>query len=98
MRKLIKSPLAWVVATEVVVVAVLGVVAWNVVSSALRPSYAAPIAVPIAVPVATPVPTPPLPELPAITPPARGPLPGLNVSSAFWRTRLEQLNREQAAL
>ena len=25
----------------------------------------------------------------------RGPLPGLNLDSAFWRDRLQQLNRDQ---
>ena len=94
MRKLIRSPLTWLVAVEVVVVGALAVVTWNVVSSALRPSFAAPISLPLA----SAEPTPPLPDLPTITPPARGPLPGLNLGSGFWRTRLEQLNREQAAL
>ena len=94
MRKLIRSPLTWLIALECVVVGALAVVAWNVVSSALRPSFAAPISLPVTAPE-----TPPsLPDLPSsVSPPARGPLPGLNLNSAFWRTRLEQLNREQAA-
>ena len=43
-----------------------------------------------------------LPEIPSITGAkeqvAPGPLPGLNVNSAFWRTRLAELNRDQAIL
>jgi hypothetical protein len=37
MRNLIRSPLTWVVAAEIVVVTTLLVVAWNVVAGAARP-------------------------------------------------------------
>jgi hypothetical protein len=93
MRNLIRSPLTWMVAAEVVVVAALIVVAWNVVVSATRPAAASPA---IQAPDTSADASSPLPDLPAFSPlHGMGPLPGLNVDSAFWRERLAELNREQ---
>ncbi len=97
MRRLIRSPLTWLVAAEVLVVGALVVVAWNVVASTSRPVAASPALVP---PAATSeASTPPLPDLAA---PALkrqlGPWPGLNVDAAFWRERLAQLNSDQVDL
>jgi hypothetical protein len=96
MRNLIRSPLVWMVVVEFIIVGVLAVVAWNVVASAIRPSFASPMTLPGDSGGASPS---PLPDLPATGPGSpRGPLPGLNVDSGFWRQRLAQLNREQALL
>jgi hypothetical protein len=93
MRNLIRSPLTWMIAAEVVVVGALIVVAWNVIVSSTRPVAALPA---IQAPDSTADAASPLPDLPALNPQRGiGPLPGLNVDSAFWRDRLAELNREQ---
>jgi hypothetical protein len=96
MRKLIRSPLTWMVAAELLVVAMLGVFAWTVVANASRPVVVSPS---ISVPDSSTDTASGLPDFPVSLPPAsRGPLPGLNLGSAFWRARLAQLNREQVVL
>ena len=96
MRKLIRSPLVWMVAAEVAVVGALVVVAWNVVVSATRPVAASPA---LAVPDASADAGTPLPDFPILSPQRQlGPLPGLNLDSSFWRDRLAQLNRDQVDL
>jgi hypothetical protein len=95
MRNLVRSPLAWLVAVELVVVGALVAVAWNVVASANR---AAPPPV-AGAQLATDDPGTDLPQLPQLnTSPERGPLPGLAVDPGFWRERLAQLNGDQAFL
>ena len=93
MRKVLRSPLTWMVVVELVIVSALVAVAWTVVASASRPALASPS---LPLPDATGDEGPPLPEIPAVTPGRRGPLPGLNVDSHFWRTRLAELNRDEA--
>jgi len=94
MRTLIRSPLTWLVVAELVVVVALIVVAWTVIGAAARPALASPS---LGQPVATDD-SSPLPQFPETgTPGLRGPLPGLNLNSVFWRERLQQLNRDQAA-
>ena len=96
MRTFIRSPLTWLVVAEMVVVGALLVVAWNVVGSSLRPVAGA--LAQVTPPVATDD-TSPLPDIPGLTGEAgRGPLPGLNLDSAFWRSRLVDLNRDQVLL
>ncbi len=96
MRTFIRSPLTWLVVAEMVVVSALLVVAWNVVGSSLRPVAGAPAQA--APPVATDDASP-LPDIPGLTGEGgRGPLPGLNLNSAFWRSRLVELNRDQVLL
>lgn len=96
MRNLIRSPLTWMVLAEMVVVGSLIAVAWNVVGSMAHPAAAAPAA---SVPDTAPQGDTPLPDIPTLTgDPARGPLPGLNVNPAFWRSRLADLNRDQVVL
>lgn len=96
MRNLIRSPLTWMVLAEMVVVGSLIAVAWTVVGSMAHPAAAAPAA---SVPEAAPQDQAPLPDIPTLTgDPARGPLPGLNVNPAFWRSRLADLNRDQVVL
>ena len=94
MRNLLRSPLTWMVVAEFVVVGVLVVVAWTAVTAATRPAVASP---------SNQLPDSPsdssaLPDLPGLNPGARGPSPGLNLDSRFWRTRLAELNRDQALL
>ena len=94
MRNLIRSPLAWLVVAEFVVVGALLVVAWNVIGAAVHPAIASPT---LSLPSATSDASP-LPDLPETGRPGlRGPLPGLNLDSTFWRLRLQQLNSDQAA-
>lgn len=93
MRNLIRSPLTWLVVAEFVVVGALLVVAWNVIGAGRGPALASPS---LSVPPGTSD-TSPLPDLPETGRPGlHGPLPGLNLDSAFWRQRLRQLNQDQA--
>jgi hypothetical protein len=94
MRNLLRQPLTWMVIAECVVVALLIVVVWNVVAAAAvrHPAAAPSQAVDSA---AAPSDSPP----PDVT---LGPgqatqiqLPGLNIDAGFWRSRLDQLNRDQ---
>jgi hypothetical protein len=93
MRNLIRTPLTWLVVAEFVVVGALLVVAWNVVGGAARAAFsgASPNISAPASDAASPLPDITDPGRPGI----RGPLPGLNLDSAFWRERLAELNREQ---
>jgi hypothetical protein len=96
MRNLIRSPLTWLVVAEFVVVGALVVLAWSVVGAAGRPALASPA---LQLPETTPGPSSPLPDIAGVARPGlRGPLPGLNLESAFWRVRLAELNREQVIL
>lgn len=93
MRNLVRKPLTWMVVAECAVVAALLLVGWNLVAAAA--GHHGTVAAPV-VEAPQPDATPPLPALPASDPPvARGPLPGLNVDSGFWRSRLGALNRDQ---
>jgi hypothetical protein len=94
MRTVIRSPLTWAVVAEMVVVGALLVVAWNVIGSASRSGVALPTVVTPDAGGSQDDAAPP--DIPSVTgQPARGPLPGLNLSSAFWRRRLAELNRDQ---
>jgi hypothetical protein len=93
MRNLLRSPLTWMVLAELVVVGALVAVAWTIVSAASRPALAPPA---LTLPDAAGDAASPLPEIPVVTPGSRGPLPGLNFDSRFWRARLAQLNSDQA--
>ena len=96
MRNLIRSPLTWMVAAELCVVGALIAVAWNVVASANRPASAPVVA---EAPQATADSSSDLPLIPQLnTRPSKGPLPGLNVDSEYWRRQLVQLNADQAFL
>ena len=96
MRNLIRSPLTWLVAAELVVVGAIVGVTWNVVASTVHSSVSQSVAV---VPQATDDPGSSLPELPQLNnPAARGPLPGLAVDPSFWRQRLGSLNGDQVYL
>lgn len=100
MRNLIRTPLTWLVVAEFVVVGALMVFAWNVAGGAARAAAGGlSLSLPAAAgeagkagDAASPLPAIPEPGRPGM----RGPLPGLNLDSAFWRDRLAQLNHDQA--
>ena len=96
MRNLIRQPLTLMVIAEFVVVALLMVLAWNLVVSASQRSGVGPMQV--AGPLAQES-ISPQPEIPELARPApKLQLPGLNLDAGFWRARLGQLNREQVSL
>lgn len=98
MRNLFRTPLTWLVIAEFLVVGVLIVLAWQLVAGAVRPASAAPAASASSVAPAVDAGSAadsPLPDLPVIGKPPAGPMPGLNLDSAFWRARLAQLNEDQ---
>ena len=96
MRKLIRSPLTYVVAAEMVVVTALVMVAWSVVASAARPVVLSPS---IDIPGATTGDDLSLPDIPLDSGSSgTGAPPGLNVDAGFWRARMVELNRDQALL
>ena len=93
MPHLIRTPLAWLVIAEFVVVGALVMLVWSALGAAGNPVLASPSTQqpgPSADPAASPV-----PGQPGVTRPSQGPLPGLNTNSVFWRVRLAELNREQ---
>jgi hypothetical protein len=94
MRNLFRTPLTWMVLAEIVVVGALIALAWNVMAPGVRP----PVAMPgQSAPEGVASDDGAAPDLPTLAlPGSRGPLPGLNVSPAFWRERLAELNRDEA--
>ena len=97
MRKLVRKPLPWMVLAECAIVAALVIVAWHLVTNA-------PPRVMQVIPAASPaadagnaggqVPS----GVKAKPKPSARPMPpGLNVDAVFWRMRLADLNRGQAA-
>lgn len=92
MRNFLRTPLTWLVIAEFIVVGALIVVAWKAAGAGARPALAPPV---LQLPVTGGDATSALPDLPTISRPKGGPLPGLNLDSSFWRVRLAQLNREQ---
>ena len=93
MPNLLRKPLPWMVLAECAVVAAFVFVAWHLVASPPVP------------PPTPPAATSPradsgdaLPVLPGATGrPARDQGPGLNLATTFWRLRLAELNRGEAA-
>jgi hypothetical protein len=96
MRNLLNKPLTWMILAELAVVAALALMAWHVLATppyqqtAAPPGPAASTGYPDATAQASPV----VPTSPKAV--ARQ-LPGLNVDTAFWRLRLVELNRDEAA-
>ena len=96
MRNLLRKPLTWMILAEFVVVAALTFLVWHLFAATPDQAVAAPPnATASAVsPDATVSASPGLPALPNAI--ARQ-LPGLNVDPGFWRLRLAELNRDEAA-
>jgi hypothetical protein len=96
MRNLLRKPLPWMMLAECVVVAALLIVAWHLVAN---PAVQAPDPGLIAQPAESgDAGAQPQPGL-GMNLKVRGLplLPGLNVEAGFWRMRLAELNRGQAA-
>lgn len=94
MRNLLRQPLSWMVIAECIVITALLVVVWSVITAAAtQPSASAPIQALEAPAKTSAIPLPDLSKVTRVAP--RAVLPGLNLDSSFWRTRLGQLNQEQ---
>jgi hypothetical protein len=97
MRNLFKNPLTWMILGESAVVAVLILVAWHWIAAAQGlPSTSLTLAVPRPAPAQDPG-TQASPAVPKPTTSVVRQLPGLNVDTGFWRSRLLDLNRDEAA-
>jgi hypothetical protein len=96
MHRLVRSPLTWMIAAEAAVVAALVLVAWHALASAASSGVSVPFALPpsAAAPADNALPAA---GVPVVGAPDRGPAPGLNVGTLFWRVRLGSLNRDEAA-
>ncbi len=95
MRGLLRQPITWMVAAEIVVVALLAGVAWHELAGA--GAGAPPLVFP-ALPSPQDTTAPDVPS-DALAPPASSAqplLPGLNIDPAFWRERLVGLNAAEA--
>jgi hypothetical protein len=96
MHNLLKKPLTWMILAELAVVTALILMTWHLLSAPPGQPTAAPseasasIASPDATAQASPV-------VPASSMAVARQLPGLNVDAAFWRLRLVELNRDEAA-
>ncbi len=96
MRHLIRKPITWMVATEIVIVAALVVASWYFLAG-VRPGSDLPaLLLPPSTPQADTAASIPPDALAPPHPSAMPLLPGLNVDPAFWRKRLEALNGAQA--
>jgi hypothetical protein len=93
MLKLVRAPLTWMVLAEILVVAALVALAWHVVAGASSKEAASPALAQPADGSVSPSPPSDLPQ--ANRPAVAAPLPGLNLDTAFWRQRLDEMNREQ---
>ena len=96
MRHLIRKPITWMVAAEIVVVAALVVASWYLLAGVRPSSDLQALLLPSSTPQADSAASIP-PD--ALVPPQQSAmplLPGLNVDPAFWQKRLEALNGAQA--
>ncbi len=95
MRKMLRSPLTWLVSAEIAVVATLVFMAWGVVAGASRSVMLSPsLQIPDLADDGSGLPDLPLQS----SPQESGPPPGLNLGTRFWQARLANLNRDQALL
>ncbi len=84
------------IVAECLVVGALLLVAWHAIAGAATSGQPPPLLFPAA--EASPADTAlPAPRAPVVNANTHGPLPGLNVGTAFWRLRLRSLNRDEAA-
>ncbi len=97
MRQLIRQPLTWMVAGEVLVVAALVGVCWHLLAGQpIAPNLPALILPSSSPPAADAEASMPADGLAPPRPSAVPLLPGLNVDPMFWRKRLDALNRAEA--
>lgn len=95
MLNLIRKPLTWMILAECAVVAALTLLAWHWLAAPPDQQAAAPPGVSTSTsPDAT---APASPGVPASANAIARQLPGLNVDPGFWRVRLAELNRDEAA-
>src|SRR2546430_17563016 len=96
MRRLLRKPITWMVAAEIVVVAALVLASWYLLAGARTASDLPALLLPSSSePADTAAPVPPG----AVAPPRQSAmplLPGLNVDPTFWRARLGALNSAEA--
>src|SRR3989454_12670309 len=92
MRNFLRQPLTWVVLAECTVVVALVIVAWHLVANV--PVSDIPLAVASPPADAGEGSEPAIPGTSKAKP--RHSSPGLNVDPAFWRSRLNELNRGEA--
>jgi hypothetical protein len=99
-----RPPLVWLVSAEVVLVAILGAVAWHVWQERMPigghaaagvPQVTAPALGPTSRPGSRPRPQSPAPPVPGTTPRA-GPTPGIRTDPDFLSRQLVELNRVEA--
>src|ERR1700687_5313059 len=96
MRNLVRNPVTWMIVGECAVVAALILLAWHWIAAAQGlPSAAAALGVSSPAPAQDPT-AQASPVAPAPLKAARL-LPGLNLDTEFWRVRLIELNRDEAA-
>jgi hypothetical protein len=97
MRSLLRQPLPWMVLAECAVVGTLVLIAWHLIVNPPVPDSSGLSVVPSpAESGETGGPAVPGP-VGQSKPKARPTLPGLNFDASFWRVRLAELNRGQAA-
>jgi hypothetical protein len=97
MRNLLRKPLPWMVIAECAVVGALLLIAWHLIANPPVSDSSVPDVVPSpAESGEAGVPAVPGPSG-ATQPHALPSLPGLNFEASFWRLRLAELNRGQAA-
>jgi hypothetical protein len=94
MLNLIRKPLTWMILAECAVVAALTLLAWHWLAAPSDQQAATPPGVSASAPDATAAASPGVQD-PAKT--IARQLPGLNVDPGFWRIRLAELNRDEAA-
>jgi hypothetical protein len=89
-------PLVWMVIAECAVVGSLALVAWHTIAASSAPALTGPFFLPPA--AASPADNAlPAAEVPVTGGNVRGPAPSLNLGTDFWRVRLGNLNRDEAA-
>jgi hypothetical protein len=97
MRNLLRKPLPWMVLAECAIVAALLLVAWHLIAN--PPVFDSSVPAEVPAPAESGgVDAPVVPEPSGQSIPQALPLlPGLNLDASFWRLRLAELNRDQAA-
>src|SRR5258708_21445832 len=96
MRHLIRKPITWMVAAEIVVVAALVVASWYFLAGGRPSSDLQALLLPSSTPQADSAASIPPDALVPPQPSAMRLLPGLNVDPTFWQKRLEPRDRAQA--